>query len=73
MMEKIVHDFINKFIIEINKDKNKELIEKKIINPWIKHFTNKIYPYVSLVFIMYCINIVLIIIIILLIIKNKNV
>jgi hypothetical protein len=73
MIDKIVHDFINKCIIEIKKENNKELVETHIINPWIKHFTNKIYPYVSLVFIMYCINIILIIIIILLIMKNKNV
>ena len=72
MIDKIVHDFINKCIVEIKKENNKELVETQIINPWIKHFTNKIYPYVSLVFIMYCINIILMIIIILLIMKNKN-
>jgi hypothetical protein len=73
MIEKITKDFINKLILEINKHDNKEKLEKDIINPIFSNFTDRIYPYVSLLFIMYSINLILIIIILVLIILyNKK-
>jgi hypothetical protein len=73
MIEKITKDFINKLILEINKQDNKEKLEKDIINPIFSNFTDRIYPYVSLLFIMYSINLILIIIILVLIILyNKK-
>lgn len=71
-MEKLVKEFLNKCVYEINKNDNKELIQNKIFNPILSNLTEKIYPYVSLVFIMYCINIILIIIILFLLMKNKK-
>lgn len=73
MIEKITKDFINKLILEINKQDNKDKLEKDIINPIFSNFTDRIYPYVSLLFIMYSINLILIIIILVLIILyNKK-
>lgn len=73
MIDKLTKDFINKIIIEINKPDNKEKLEKDVINPIFKSFADRIYPYVSLLFVMYSLNLVLIIvIIILLIIYNKK-
>lgn len=72
MLEKITKDFISKLIIEINKEENKERLEKEIMNPLFCSLTNRIYPYVSLLFLMYSINIILIIII-LLILYKKNI
>lgn len=73
MLEKITKDFINKIIIEINKQENKDKLEKDIINPIFSNFAEKIYPYVSLLFIMYSLNLILIIIIlILIVIYNKK-
>jgi hypothetical protein len=73
MLEKITKDFINKIIIEINKQENKDKLEKDIINPIFSNFAEKIYPYVSLLFIMYSLNLILIIIILILIILyNKK-
>lgn len=73
MIDKLTKDFINKIIIEINKPENKEKLEKDVINPIFKNFAERIYPYVSLLFVMYSLNLVLIIvIIILLIIYNKK-
>jgi hypothetical protein len=63
MIEKLTKNFINKLIIEINKVENKEKLEKEIINPLFCCFTNRISPYVSLLFCMYILNIILIIII----------
>ena len=75
MIDKLVKDFIQKIIIEIKKKENKDIIEKDILNPIFSSFTEKIYPYVSLLFIMYCLNLVLIIVILILIIlyNKKNI
>jgi hypothetical protein len=72
MFEKLTKDFINKIIIEINKKENKEKLENQVINPIFFNFAERIYPYVSLLFIMYSINLILIIIILILIIINKK-
>ena len=66
-------DVINRIVVEINKEDNKMKWEKEIINPILLMFSNKIYPYVSLLFIMYSINLLLIIIVLVLtIMYNKK-
>lgn len=75
MIDKLVLDFLNKVKIELKKKDNVEKIKNEILNPLIKEFTDKVYPYVSLLFIMYCVNLILIIIILILIIifnSKKN-
>jgi hypothetical protein len=73
MIDKLTKEFINKLTIEINKEDNKIKLEKEIINPILCIFSNKIYPYVSLLFIMYSINLILIIIVLILtIMYNKK-
>ena len=73
MIDKLIKDFIDKSIIELKKKENKERIETEILNPIFISFSEKIYPYVSLLFIMYSLNLILIIIIlILIIIYNKK-
>ena len=73
MVDKIAKDVINRIVVELNKEDNKIKLEKEIINPILMIFTNKIYPYVSLLFIMYAINLLLIIIVLVLtIIYNTN-
>ena len=71
MLEKLTKDFINKIIIELNKQENKDKIEKDIITPVFSNFASRIYPYVSLLFIMYSLNLILIIIILVLIYNKK--
>ena len=72
MLDKLTVDFINKIILEFNKPDNKTKLTQEIINPIFLIFANKMYPYVSLLFIMYSINLVLIIVILILIIINKK-
>ena len=75
MIDQLVKDLIEKAIIEFKKEKEKEKLENEILNPIFSSFTEKIYPYVSLLFIMYCINLLLIIVILILIIlyNKKNI
>lgn len=73
MIEKLTKDLINKFIVEIKKDENQEKIEIEILNPIFSKFLKKIYPYVSLLFYMYILNLILIFVILFLIIMfNKK-
>ena len=72
-MDKLIKDFVKKTAVEIKKQENKERIENEILNPIFSSFTERIYPYVSLLFILYCLNLILIIIILILIILyNKK-
>ena len=72
MIDKLTKDIIDKIIIEINKENNKEKIEKKIIKPLLTNFSCKLFPYISLLFIMYSLNIILIISIIFLLLNSKK-
>lgn len=73
MLDKLTKDFINKLVIEINKEENKTKLEKEVINPIFSNFAERIYPYVSLLFIMYSLNLILVIIVLVLIIMyNKK-
>ena len=68
MIEKIIKDLFDKFILEIKKEETQKLLEYEILNPLLTHYTDKIYPYISLLMILYCINLVLIVIILVLLI-----
>ena len=70
-MDKLTKDLIAKIVIELNKKDNKEKLETDIINPILQNFTSKLFPYISLLFIMYSFNIILIISIIILVINKK--
>jgi hypothetical protein len=73
MLDKLTKDFINKIIVEVNKEENKTKLEQDVINPIFSNFADRIYPYVSLLFVMYSLNLVLIIIVLILIIMyNKK-
>jgi hypothetical protein len=75
MIDKFVQDLIKKTIIEFKKKENKDLLESEILNPIFSSFSDRIYPYVSLLFIMYSLNLLLIIVILILIIlyNKKNI
>jgi p-aminobenzoyl-glutamate transporter AbgT len=72
MLEKITHDFLDKFITELNKKNNKKKINTHIINPIICDISNKLYPYIVTLFIMYIIILLLIISILAMLISNRK-
>jgi hypothetical protein len=71
MLEKVMKKFIDRVIIELDKEDNKEKLDKQIINPLLSNFSYRLFPYISLLFIMYSFNIILIISILILILNNK--
>ena len=72
MIEKLTKDLLNKFIREIKKEENQNLIEIEILNPIFNKFSKKIYPYILLISYMYILNLALIIIILILIVLFNN-
>ena len=72
MIDKLTKDFIDKMVTEVKKDDNKKKIKEDILNPILNEFSEKIHPYISILFIMYSINLILIIVILFLIILKKR-
>ena len=72
MIDKLTKDFIEKFVSEIKKDDNKKRIKEEVLHPILKEFSQKIYPYLNILFVMYSLNLVLIIVILFLILIKKN-
>ena len=72
MIEKLTKDLISKMVIEIKKEDNKKQIQENILNPILCQFTDRIYPYITLLFTMYSVNLILIIFILILIITNNK-
>jgi len=73
MMDKITKKCIERLINEVNKPDNKLKLENEILAPIFSNVSQKIYPYVSLLLIMYSVILILIlVIIILIIIYNKK-
>jgi hypothetical protein len=76
MVEKLTSDLLNRFINEIKKEEHQKKIEIEILNPVLIKFSNKIYPYVKIVFIIFILNFLLVFIILILIIifyKKSNI
>jgi len=70
MIKNISKNILNKIINEISIQENKDKINNEIIKPILTTFSEKIYPYVSLLFILYCVNLIIIITILILIITK---
>ena len=72
MAEKITKDLLNRIITEIKKEENQKKIETDILNPILIKFSNKIYPYLKIVFSIFILNFLLVLIIFILIICNSK-
>ena len=72
MIKKLTQDFLNKVVIELKKEENKNKINQEILKPIIEKFSNMVYPYVTLLFIMYTLNIIIIVIILIIILNKKK-
>lgn len=45
-LSEIMYNFIEETGVEIKKEKNMDLLRKKIINPVIKEIIDELYPYI---------------------------
>lgn len=76
-MYKNINNFIKKILNnaleEFENDENKERIFNSIVSPIFNKFLNRIYPYISFLFIIYIINLILIIIILFVITKTRKI
>lgn len=72
MIDKLTKDFIEKMVFEVKKEDNKKKIKDEILDPILNEFSEKIYPYINILFFMYSINLLLIIVILILIILRKK-
>ena len=55
-MEKITKDILNKIITEAKKEENQKRIENELINPLLIKFSDKLYPYIKIGFIIFILN-----------------
>ena len=72
-MNKFIKKTINKLLEEFNDEENKNKIYEEVITPILDKFTERIYPYVTLLFVMYTLNLVLIIAILFIILMTRKV
>jgi hypothetical protein len=72
MAEKITKDLLNRVITEIKKEENQKKIETEILNPILIKFSNRIYPYIKIVFSIFILNFILVLVIFILIICNSK-
>ena len=70
MAEKITGYLLNYIISEIKKEENQQKIEIEILNPILIKFTNKIYPYIKIIFSIFILNFILVLIIFVIILCN---
>lgn len=72
-MSSFVKKTLQKVLEEFNNEENKKKLYDDVITPVLQKFQEKIYPYVTMLFIMYSINLVLIVAILLIILMTRNV
>jgi hypothetical protein len=63
MTEKLTKELLSRIVDEIKKEENQKKIEIDILNPILIKFSNKIYPYVKIVFSIFILNFILVLII----------
>ena len=67
-MDKFTKDLLDKIICLLNKPENKHKLESEIIGPIICNISDKLHPYISVIFVLFILNLILIIIILILLV-----
>lgn len=73
MFNNFIKNTLNQLVEEFNNEENKNILYQEILTPILNKFTERIYPYVTLLFIMYIINLILIIAILFIILYSRKV
>ena len=61
MFEKLTDEIISNVIIQLNKKENKTILDDNFIVPLCQNITDRIHPYLLIIFISYIIILILII------------
>jgi len=61
MFEKLTDEIISNIIIQLNKKENKTILDDNFIVPLCQNITDRIHPYLLIIFISYIIILILII------------
>jgi hypothetical protein len=72
MLQKLTSDILYKCIQELKKEENKVKLNENIVEPVISNLTERLYPYLIILFIMYILVIILVISILIIILFNKK-
>lgn len=72
-MNTFIKKTLQKIVEEFKEEETKKKFNEEIITPILNQFTDKIYPYVTLLFIMYSINLILIISILIIIVMTRKI
>lgn len=72
MFDNLTRQIIENLVDNLNNSENKELLRNKIFDPIIQEFQDKLKPYLSLMVLIYGLNLLLIILILILLLINRN-
>jgi hypothetical protein len=72
MLESFTKDIIENIIDNLNNNETKEILKNKILEPIIQEFQDKLKPYLSLMVLIYGLNLLLIILILILLLINRK-
>lgn len=70
MIDNLTTQILEKVMLELDKNDNKEFIDNKFIKPLCENISNKIHPYMLIIFVSYIIILILIIWIMFLLIRK---
>lgn len=71
-MTSIIQEILNKFLLEFKKEKNMTRIQKEVVDPIIHYSFKRMYPYILITLILFCLTFILALLILLLLLKNNK-
>lgn len=71
-MSNIITEILNKVLIEFKKEKNMVRIQKEVVDPIVHYSFKRMYPYILVTLILFCLTFILALLILLLLIKSNK-
>jgi hypothetical protein len=71
-MSNIVTEILNKLLIEFKKEQNMSRIQQEIVDPIIHYSFKRMYPYILVTLILFCLTFILALLILLLLLKSNK-
>ena len=71
-MSNIITEILNKVLIEFKKEKNMVRIQKEVVDPIVHYSFKRMYPYILVTLILFCLTFILALLILLLLLKSNK-